>query len=278
MPCYAPINIPDPKFKSKAIRIEVPCGKCAGCLQSRREDWTNRIMYEMDISTSAHFITLTYSDENITFGKTFPTLVKSDLQNFLKRLRKRIEPNKIRYYAVGEYGTRTLRPHYHIIMFNLPHNMVEEVELSWKNGFAKIGTVTRASVHYVTKYHINKNIYPEGSEPSFVLMSRKPGIGYNYIDKYRAYHDGQINRCYILQPGGIKSRLPRYYKDRLYTEPEREHIAEIAREESSRWLSDEVMNDHYRINPDKNYFEYRQEQILDKIRKYKIKTNQTEKL
>ena len=215
MPCYAPFNIPDPEFNNPKIRIEVPCGKCAGCLQSRREDWTNRIMHEMDVSSSAYFITLTYEDEKLSFGETHPTLVKSDLQNFFKRLRKRIYPNKIRYYAVGEYGTRTLRPHYHIILFNLPNNMVEEIQLSWQNGFVQIGTVNRASVHYVTKYHVNKNIFPEGSEQSFATMSRKPGIGHNYIDKYRTYHDGQIDRCYILQPGGVKSRLPRYYKDKL---------------------------------------------------------------
>lgn len=278
MACYAPFNIPDPKFNNPKIRIEVPCGKCAGCLQARREDWTNRIMYEMDVSSSAYFITLTYAEENITQGETHPTLVKSDLQNFFKRLRKRIYPNKIRYYAVGEYGTRTLRPHYHIILFNLPPNMVEEIQASWQNGFAQIGTVNRGSVHYVTKYHVNKNIYPEGSEPSFATMSRKPGLGANYIDKYATYHDGQIDRCYILHPGGIKSRLPRYYKDRLYSESEREQIGVISREKYSRIMDEEKINEHYRKNPDKNFYEYHQEKILDKIRKYKIKTNQTEKL
>jgi len=278
MPCYAPFNIPDPKFNNNKIRIEVPCGKCAGCLQSRRDDWTNRLMHEMDVSSSAHFITLTYADENLKYGETHPTLVKSDLQNFLKRLRKRIHPNKIRYYAVGEYGTRTLRPHYHIIMYNLPRDMVEAIQLSWQNGFVQIGTVNRGSIHYVTKYHVNKNIHPEGSEPSFAVMSRKPGIGLNYVHKYQSYHDGEIDRCFLLHPGGIKSRLPRYYKDRLYSDAEREQIGQIAREKYSRWSSDEEIEKHYRNNPDKNFYEYHQEKILDKIRKYKIKINQTEKL
>lgn len=278
MACYAPLNIPDPKFNNKKIRIEVPCGKCAGCLQSRREDWTNRLAHEMDVSTSAYFITLTYSDENITFGETFPTLVKSDLQNFFKRLRKKIHPNKIRYYAVGEYGTNTYRPHYHIILYNLPHYLVNEIQQSWLNGFAQIGTVSRASIHYVTKYHVNKNVCPEGSQPSFAVMSRKPGLGANYIQKYSSYHDGNIDRSYLLHPGGIKSRLPRYYKDRLYSESEREQIGEIARDKYSTWDSDEQVNEHYRKNPDKNFYEYRQELILDKIRKYKIKTNQNDKL
>ena len=278
MPCYAPFNIPDPKYDNPKIRLEVPCGKCAGCLQSRRDDWTNRLTHEMDASSSAHFITLTYAEEYITYGETHQTLVKSDLQNFFKRLRKRIYPNKIRYYAVGEYGTTTLRPHYHIILFNLPHNMVDEIQLSWSNGFAQIGTVNRGSIHYVTKYHVNKNIYPEGSQPSFATMSRKPGLGSNYVRDYATYHDGNINRSYLLHPGGVKSRLPRYYKDKLYTESEREQIGEIGRDNYNTWSSQLEIDKHYRNNPDKNFYEYQQEKILDSIRKYKIKTNQTEKL
>ena len=89
MPCYAPFNIQDPKFNNPKIRIEVPCGKCAGCLQSRRDDWTNRLTHEMDVSTSAHFITLTYAEEYITYGETHQTLVKSDLQNFFQTFKKK---------------------------------------------------------------------------------------------------------------------------------------------------------------------------------------------
>ena len=49
-------------------------------------------------------------------------LCVADLQNYIKRLRKLISneyDEKIRIFAVGEYGTESLRPHFHIV---LSHN------------------------------------------------------------------------------------------------------------------------------------------------------------
>ena len=47
------------------------------------------------------------------------TLRKRDYQLFMKRLRKAFPNDKIRFYAAGEYGPKTLRPHYHAILFGL---------------------------------------------------------------------------------------------------------------------------------------------------------------
>lgn len=49
-----------------------------------------------------------------------PFLYYRDLQLFMKRLRKQINKNyneKVRFYAIGEYGTDSLRPHWHILLF-----------------------------------------------------------------------------------------------------------------------------------------------------------------
>ena len=70
MPCYAPFNIQDPKFNNPKIRIEVPCGKCAGCLQSRRDDWTDsptKWMYQ-----PRHTLSRLNAEEYITYGETHP--------------------------------------------------------------------------------------------------------------------------------------------------------------------------------------------------------------
>ena len=49
---------------------------------------------------------------------SIPYLRKTDLQLFLKRFRyyvtKRLPKEKVRYYAVGEYGPVHFRPHYHL--------------------------------------------------------------------------------------------------------------------------------------------------------------------
>lgn len=277
MACIAPLNIPDPSFENNKIRIEVPCGKCSGCLITRRNEWTDRLKIELQDASSAHFITLTYDEENVTYGEYHPTLVKSDLQKFLKRLRRNVQ-NKLRYYAVGEYGTDTLRPHYHIILFNLPNDLLGEIDKAWKMGYSYIGTVTPASIHYVTKYHVNKTFSPEGCEPSFATMSRRPGIGHSYVEKYTSYHDGKINRNYIPQQGGIKTRLPRYYKDRLYTPAERELIAR----ESSRLFNERssplAIQEHNRLNPDKNFFQYQEELKQYQEDNFRVKINQLNKL
>lgn len=93
----------------------------------------------------------------------------------MKRLRYHA-PEKLRYYAIGEYGTNTYRPHYHIILFGLPiqeiHNGI--IEKSWNKGHVYVGQVTRASIHYVTKYHVNKGNYSMyGCEQEFALMSHQ---------------------------------------------------------------------------------------------------------
>lgn len=122
--CISPISIRNPKYNSAKIRMEVPCGKCPECLERRRADWSLRLSYESRRHINSQFITLTYEDDHMVYGARSPTLVKADLQLFFKRLRKRLIDSKLKYYAIGEYGTNTYRPHYHIILFGLDHSHV----------------------------------------------------------------------------------------------------------------------------------------------------------
>ena len=121
----------------------VPCGKCNFCLESRRAEWSFRLRQELKVSTSAHFLTLTYEDQKLPrTADGLGTLLKSDLQKFFKRLRKE-SVNKLRYYAVGEYGTNTERPHYHALLFNCENKVLEETLVTvWSLGQVQIGTVT----------------------------------------------------------------------------------------------------------------------------------------
>lgn len=103
-----------------------PCGKCPLCRNSQAGKWTTRIALERSQWDHAAFLTLTLEEKELEYPSSkdyeriFPTLVKRDLQLFLKRLRERV-PQKLRYYAVGEYGGSTLRPHYHVGLFNYPN-------------------------------------------------------------------------------------------------------------------------------------------------------------
>lgn len=211
---------------SKPRGIQVPCGKCLSCLHAKRSDWSFRLMQEYKHCNSAAFITLTYHpkfvpDKGVT---------KRHLQLFMKRLRKK-SGQRLRYYAVGEYGTKTGRPHYHLIIFNYVGN---ETFLSsiWSTrkgtpyGIVHIGRVTEASIVYCTKYIIQRgNQQNAQTHKPFMLCSRAFGIGLWYLseDMAKWHRTNGINYTFIH---GEKGRLPRYYKEKIWPdEYERSRIS-----------------------------------------------------
>lgn len=209
-----------PVYLSKQDMV-VPCGRCAFCAATRRSDWATRIEYESKLHLVKKFITLTYANPHLTWEHGFPQLVKSDLQKWFKRVRK--TGVKIRYYAVGEYGSCTLRPHYHILLFG---EVSEEViRKSWPFGQVHIGTVTQASINYCLGYMVNKGAqYYHNRVKPFSLMSTKPGLGANYLSDamIRWHRSGRKN--YVLADG-VKRHLPRYYKVKIFSKIDLVRIA-----------------------------------------------------
>lgn len=237
----------------------MPCGKCNFCLQSKRADWSFRLQQEQKVASSAYFLTLTYEDECLPINDCgFPELDKKGYQNFTKRLRKAqasVSDEKLRYYAVGEYGTETERPHYHAIMFNLDQNLTGKLSEIWQNGFVDVGDVTPASIHYVTKYVVNRVRDLEGDRcPPFALMSRKPALGSNYLDTHTKWHrDGKRD---YTQVNGVKKKIPRLFRDKIFTQLERERMAAEAIVRSDQEYHDEVKRLHkFNSNPDLYYEE-----------------------
>lgn len=210
----------------------VPCGKCPECLKRRTSGWSFRLRQEDKVSSSAFFITLTYDTKHVTITQNgFMTLDKKHCQDFLKRLRKRVSKTRpdlrIKYYLAGEYGGKTRRPHYHAIIFNVPSE--SDIDLSWQLGAVHYGKVEAASVGYTLKYmdkpkkipmHMNDDRIRE-----FGLMSK--GLGQSYLSQRMInWHRADlINRAYLNIDDGKKIAMPRYYKEKLYTELERKRIA-----------------------------------------------------
>lgn len=229
MKCLSPITIPNPCKTSFDRFIQVPCGRCAACLSRRRNEWSYRLEYELKHSISAFFVTLTYDDSHLHFDDySRPIVCKRDIQLFLKRLRKACSGFRIRYYLCAEYGPSSLRPHYHGIIFNLPFDreVAEETILkAWDRGFVKVGTVTQASIAYVTKYCITKKNELDGREPVFALMSRKPGLGSGYVDQMKAWHQANEDRMYSPKLDGVRVPIPRYFKEKVYDEKQRKRYA-----------------------------------------------------
>lgn len=187
--------------------LNVPCRKCVGCRLDYARDWANRMLLEYQTTKRAVFVTLTYNDLSLpksAYG--IPTLCKRDVQLWLKRLRKHFAGTQIRYFASGEYGDQTHRPHYHAILFGIsldelrPHTVRNLNELgqaayqcsvldkTWQFGFATAASTSYQTFGYVARYCLKKqrnaDYFLDDVElysPEFSLMSRKPGLGANYV-------------------------------------------------------------------------------------------------
>ena len=230
--CIRPIGLKE----NNAI---VPCGKCPYCYKRKISEWSFRLMQESRISTSSYFITLTYSTRHIPItDRGYMGLVKKDMQLFMKRLRK-LNASKLRYFAVGEYGSKRKRPHYHVLLFNAELKTISEawrkqISKKWNRkkkrwdyqfsdiGNIKVGTVTGASVGYCLKYMHKLCKIPlhrnDDRIPQFTLMSK--GLGRCYVtgNMKRWHHNDMENRMYCNLPDGKKIGMPRYYKNLIYDE------------------------------------------------------------
>lgn len=230
--------------------IRIPCGKCIGCRLDQSRRWADRMMLELDVQKKGIFLTLTYDDDHVPFTENDNgefgalTLWKPDLQKFFKRLRKDFGDKKLRYYAVGEYGSNTFRPHYHAIIFGLSYEdfpdwqyykrneLGDQLFMSrwlqekvWKQGICTFSDVTWQTCAYVARY-VQKKIFAGhdilcdmyGVDPEFSVMSRNPGIGYPYLEKHPELFN--YSSIYVSNyDRGIS--IPKYYLDKLkLTNPE----------------------------------------------------------
>jgi len=188
------------------------CGRCMPCRIQKRRTWEHRIQLEASLKSDNTFCTLTYAPEAIPLsGSGLPTLEPTHLQTWLKLLRWRWKnstsiindtaASTLRYYAVGEYGDETQRPHYHVALFGFPTctrlgfpirkggcpcpscSMVRE---TWKRGQIHLGTLEPASARYLAGYIEKKMTRPDDPRlgdrhPEFSRMSLKPGIGADFM-------------------------------------------------------------------------------------------------
>ncbi len=170
------------------------------------------------------FVTLTYDEKNLPMCNGMPTLNTRDFQLFMKKLRKSRQ-QKISFFQCGQYG-QLGRPHHHALLFGcyFPDQYYwrksgefnvyrsDELEKIWNKGHSEIGTVTFESAGYLARYTLNETIQLNGRKPEYLTMSKRPGIGKTWLEKY-------ISDVYpsdeVITPSGNKLRPPRYYDQQL---------------------------------------------------------------
>lgn len=228
MRCISPTRILNPnRGPGKPMYIFVPCGKCFACQSRKRSEWSMRLTYEAVHSKTSLFVTLTYEDKNLPSTiEGFPTLFKRDLQLFFKRLRKKYPYEHIKYFACGEYGTHTGRPHYHTIIFGLPYHekrnrfvdyWQDEIALLWANGHVTCSSVNAARIGYLTKYILKSQYDLEQFkilqiQKPFMVCSRRPGIGSDLCTRDKNYINPKTTKLRLY---GNSIPLPKYCLDKL---------------------------------------------------------------
>ena len=216
--------------------IEISCGQCVGCRLERSRQWAVRCIHESSLYENNCFITLTFSPESLAKRDNPWSVDVRDWQLFMKKLRKRYG-NGIRFFHCGEYGENGGRPHYHALLFNFDfkdkelwkiendyrYYISQELNTLWGYGHCVIGDVTFESASYVARYIMKKvngdkaeeyyqwadeetgEVFP--LKPEYVTMSRRPGIGKKWYDKYHS----DIYPKDFITVNGKKCRPPKYY-------------------------------------------------------------------
>lgn len=208
--------------------LKLPCGQCIGCRLDRSRNNAVQIMLENQLHADSIFLTLTYDDEYLPPNNS---VYVDEVQRFIKRLRKYLhyyEHKHIRYFACGEYGDESDRPHYHLIIFGWYPKDAEfykdsvagrlytsrTLEKIWKKGFCPFGEVTLESAAYVARY-VCKITGPMaefyynglGINPEFCVRSSRPGLAKDWFLR----HYKQCLRDDYVVVDGSKLSLPKYF-------------------------------------------------------------------
>lgn len=180
--------------------LSVPCGQCWECRLKRSREWAIRCMHEASLHERNSFLTLTYAEEYLPEGAT---LVKKHFQDFMKRLRERIKPQKVKFYHAGEYGSQFQRPHYHAILFG--YDFPDKLPVQMRNGFpvwestmlrelwtygrSEIGSVTFQSAAYVARY-VMKKLTGKAAEDAYISVDGETGEMWRRLPEYSTMSKG----------------------------------------------------------------------------------------
>lgn len=184
------------------------------------------------------FCTLTYDDDHLPGNNS---VTPRELSLFIKRLRKSSD-DRVRYFACGEYGDESGRPHYHLALFGFSGcefgitrakkgtccDQCELVKRAWGKGQILLGSLEPQSAAYIAGYIVKKWTRKDdarlgGREPEFARMSLRPGIGLGMMHELAStllqhrLDERMIDVPLSLQHGMAKWPLGRYLRRKLRT-------------------------------------------------------------
>lgn len=213
----------------RLLYIPAKCGCCIECRKEKQREWRVRLEEELR-SNFGYFTTLTISPEcikeieektGLKWEENPNEIATKALRLFLERARKETGKS-IRHWCVTELGEKKDRIHLHGIFFG--QRSAELIKKHWKYGFVFIGGYCSSrSINYMTKYMLKVDIkHPEFKQ--IVLAS--PGIGAGYMDRldylWQKQNYKKIEVATYTFRNGVKMAMPKYYKDKIFSEKEKE--------------------------------------------------------
>lgn len=221
--------------------IQIPCGKCIGCRIDYSRSWADRMTYHsFGKEESSWFITLTYDDIHIeqlehSINYDLYALNFDDMTAFIKKLRNKFRDCEIDYFYSGEYGDNSFRPHFHMIIYNLPLDDLEFWKLDnfgcpiytselihslWTKGICSISSFAWLNAAYTASYVEKKRdgralveYTAVGLTPEACRMSRRPGLAYDYyLENYESiWKNNGLNVSRSVNSSGHLG-IPRYFR------------------------------------------------------------------
>lgn len=251
------------EYSKEFASFQLPCGKCLECRLAYAREWAIRCVHEASTYEKNIFLTLTYNDESLKS----PKLIYDDVQKFIKKLRKRPyskdgqfvhqseDPEPMGFFVTGEYGDKTKRPHWHLIVFNyepndgLPkytHVSGDVVKTSttidriWGKGNAEYGPVNKETAGYCARYAAKKLKHGKDDEHDFHPISKKSSkhaIGKRWLEKN---FTDVFNHGRLILEDGSEVPIPRYYEKWLKTHRPVEWLSYVQRVKLGRLLEAET--------------------------------------
>ncbi len=251
----------------RVLVVPVGCGKCMECKKQKSREWQVRLHEEIRHDKKGKFVTLTFSNESIVeLTKDIKGLggynldneiAKKAVRRFLERWRKKYKKS-VKHWLVTELGGNgTENIHLHGIIWT--EESAKTINDIWKYGYTWIGDaenggyVNEKTINYIVKY-VNKTDEKHKEYNSKILTSA--GIGKNYIErldsKKNVYKGKNTKETYTTRQG-IKLAMPVYYRNKIYTEEEREKLWLQKLDEEVRYVNGEKIDisngeeDYYKV-------------------------------
>lgn len=217
-----------PQCQDQRVKlVPVGCGNCIECRKQKAQAWRVRMLEEIKNDNKCYFVTLTFAPEELkklceeTNKNECNAICAIAVRRFCERWRK-ISKKGLKHWLITEMGHKgTERIHMHGIIWT---DKIEEVSAKWKYGIIDIGEYcNEQTINYIIKYVTKIDTEHKGYKPS-IFCSK--GIGKKYTDVYKNYHTYKTNetREYYTLNNGRKVNLPIYYRNKFFTEEEREKL------------------------------------------------------